>query len=204
MSDEPRTKWELVDENVADTHKAFLKRIRGIILRDDFRKVMDAYKAKREAVAAACAEQERTGRPRAWIPNTDPHWDFKKVESDYKHNKVKTTTRTFLTEGEAAAFHEGVSFVNDSALVTIHNGCSVIIADQDDTRDAIPSDAHMHDDPRHDSRIAESEGWALIDVDSSGLLEIEKDDNDPEEIFDSDAAAEAYVRAVAALGCGAI
>lgn len=44
-----------------------------------------------------------------------------------------------------------------------------------------------------------SGGWVLIDVDGSGLCEIEKDDNDSD-IFDTDAEALAYVRTQAEAG----
>ena len=62
----------------------------------------------------------------------------------------------------------------------------------------IPADAHLHDDPLTDGRIAYSEGWAMIDVDSSGYLEIERDDE--RDTFGSDEEAVAFVREEAVHG----
>jgi hypothetical protein len=68
----------------------------------------------------------------------------------------------------------------------------------DEDEDAeIPADAHLHDDPRTDSRLADAEGWGLFDVDSLGVghLQIQRDDE--ADIFESDDAAIEFVRRVA-------
>lgn len=63
----------------------------------------------------------------------------------------------------------------------------------DDEEEEIPNDAHLHDDPMNDGRIAHREGWCLIDKDESGVIQIQRDDE--KNIFPNDAAAIAFVRA---------
>lgn len=64
--------------------------------------------------------------------------------------------------------------------------------------EVIPSDACLHDDPACDRRISIAEGWCIIDVDSTGVLEIEKDDDAG--VFASDEEAVEFVRQKAAAG----
>lgn len=66
----------------------------------------------------------------------------------------------------------------------------------DDDDGEIPADAFLHDDPLTDHRICNREGWAVFDVDATGLLEIQRDDNS--EAFDSDAEAVGFVGLCAA------
>ena len=59
------------------------------------------------------------------------------------------------------------------------------------SEEEIPEDAHLHDDPITDHRICNQEGWALFNVDSTGLLEIQRDDE--AEKFAGDAEAFEFV-----------
>lgn len=70
--------------------------------------------------------------------------------------------------------------------------------DSDEAVEAIPSDAHLVDDPVTDGRISELEGWGMFNVDSTGLMEIERDDEAA--VFADDAAAVEFVRLKAGSG----
>lgn len=67
-----------------------------------------------------------------------------------------------------------------------------------DPEEEISTDAVDHDDPVHDHRICNSEGWALFDVDSTGILEIQRDDEAG--VFPTDLHAVAFVRQKADAG----
>lgn len=60
------------------------------------------------------------------------------------------------------------------------------------SEEEIPEDAHLHDDPATDTRIANAEGWGLFDIDSTGILEIQRCDE--ANVFASDAEALVFVR----------
>ena len=59
--------------------------------------------------------------------------------------------------------------------------------------DEVPTDAHLHDDPLHDRRIAHSEGWDLFYIDTTGIFEIQRDADADK--FPDDQAAIDFVRA---------
>jgi hypothetical protein len=65
-------------------------------------------------------------------------------------------------------------------------------------RNAIPTDAPDHDNPVTDRRICVEEGWILADVDNTGILEIQKDDD--ASVFETDTEAVMFVAAKAGLG----
>jgi len=62
----------------------------------------------------------------------------------------------------------------------------------------LPSDACFHDHPLRDHRICNAEGWALSDVDSTGIFEIRRDGE--AEVFETDTHAIAFVRGKADSG----
>ena len=64
--------------------------------------------------------------------------------------------------------------------------------ESEDDEEEIPSDAYLVDDPITDHRICNQEGWTLFDVDSTGLLEIQRDDE--AEMFAGDDEAVEFVR----------
>lgn len=80
-------------------------------------------------------------------------------------------------------------------LVTMH--LPAALADLNEEDGGIPADAHLHDDPAHDSRIADSEGWC-IERGRDGYPEIQRDDTS--DVFKNDEEALEFVRGEANRG----
>lgn len=100
---------------------------------------------------------------------------------------VDCCNRPLWSAHAAPGIYERIVKEHNDALVPFVSEWESLDAD-----DEIPADAYLHDDPLHDRRIAHSEGWDLFDIDTTGILEIQRDDEAGK--FSDDQAAVDFVK----------
>jgi hypothetical protein len=122
--------------------------------------------------------------------NSNGEPELVEVDVDTKNLKIGDTPAIAAIRTVEAAGYTSAEWVIDEEDAGFEKVYTVAVSSDD-----IPKDAHLHDDPRTDSRLADAEGWGLFDVDSGGGLRIQSDDES--DCFKSDDDAVEFVRLAA-------